>query len=65
MLNLLSFIPKALEVLPIDTQGLILARGPNVFSGYINPGLSSRSSPYKVKNGIKQEILAIRMSIML
>ena len=33
--------PETLEVLPIDTQGLILARGPNVFSGYINPGLSS------------------------
>lgn len=33
--------PETLEVLPIDTQGLILARGPNIFSGYINPGLSS------------------------
>lgn len=27
--------------LPIGQQGLILAAGPNVFSGYLNPGLSS------------------------
>lgn len=33
--------PETLEVLPPETQGLILARGPNVFSGYINPGLVS------------------------
>lgn len=33
--------PETMEVLPIDTQGMILARGPNIFSGYINPGLSS------------------------
>lgn len=33
--------PETLDILPIDTQGLILARGPNIFAGYINPGLSS------------------------
>lgn len=33
--------PETYEVLPVDTQGLILARGPNIFSGYLNPGLSS------------------------
>ena len=27
------------EPLPIDTQGLILAKGPNIFLGYLNPGL--------------------------
>lgn len=31
--------PDSLEKMPKDTQGLILARGPNVFSGYLNPGL--------------------------
>jgi long-chain-fatty-acid--[acyl-carrier-protein] ligase len=29
------------EVLPQGSEGLILARGPNVFSGYLNPGLAS------------------------
>lgn len=33
--------PETMELLPSNTQGLILARGPNIFSGYINPGLSS------------------------
>lgn len=33
--------PETMDVLPNETQGLILARGPNIFSGYINPGLSS------------------------
>jgi long-chain-fatty-acid--[acyl-carrier-protein] ligase len=33
--------PETLEILPPDTQGLILARGPNVFSGYLNPGVSN------------------------
>ena len=31
--------PDTLELRPPNTQGLILARGPNVFSGYLNPGL--------------------------
>lgn len=29
--------PETFEVLPPNTQGLILARGPNIFSGYLNP----------------------------
>lgn len=33
--------PETHEVLPIGTEGLILAIGPNIFSGYINPGLAS------------------------
>lgn len=40
--------PDTLEVLPANTQGLILARGPNVFSGYLNPGLES---PFVNVNG--------------
>ncbi|MFN4173600.1 MAG: AMP-binding protein [Parachlamydiaceae bacterium] len=31
--------PETFEKLPPNTQGLILAKGPNVFSGYINPGI--------------------------
>lgn len=33
--------PETLEPVPSGTQGLILARGPNIFAGYINPGLTS------------------------
>lgn len=33
--------PETHEVLPIGMEGLILARGPNVFKGYLNPGLAS------------------------
>lgn len=33
--------PETFEILPANTQGLILARGPNVFSGYLNPGIES------------------------
>lgn len=29
------------EPLPVGSEGLIITRGPNVFSGYINPGLAS------------------------
>lgn len=36
------------EVLPQGDQGLILASGPNVFSGYLNPGLAS---PFIMING--------------
>lgn len=32
---------ETLEVLPPGSEGHILARGPNIFSGYLNPGLSS------------------------
>ncbi len=33
--------PETMQLLPTGSQGLILAHGPNVFSGYLNPGLSS------------------------
>lgn len=33
--------PETEELLGIGQQGLILAKGPNIFNGYINPGLSS------------------------
>ncbi len=32
---------ETFEPLTIGQRGLILARGPNIFSGYLNPGLSS------------------------
>lgn len=31
--------PETYELLPTNKEGLILARGPNVFSGYLNPGI--------------------------
>lgn len=31
--------PDTLEHVPANTQGLILARGPNIFHGYLNPGI--------------------------
>lgn len=31
--------PETYEPLPLHTQGLILAKGPNIFKGYLNPGL--------------------------
>lgn len=33
--------PETNVTLPMGTQGMILARGPNVFDGYLNPGLAS------------------------
>lgn len=33
--------PETYAFLPQGQQGLILARGPNVFQGYLNPGLAS------------------------
>ena len=33
--------PDTLEPQPTGKQGLILVRGPNVFGGYLNPGLAS------------------------
>lgn len=33
--------PETYEPIPTGSQGLILARGPNVFSGYLNPGILS------------------------
>ena len=40
--------PETLEEVPLNTQGLILARGPNVFTGYLNPGLEP---PFVEVNG--------------
>jgi acyl carrier protein len=39
--DILIVHPETLEVLPVGTQGMILVRGPNIFAGYLNPGLSS------------------------
>lgn len=39
--ELLIVHPETLEILPIGAVGHILARGPNIFSGYLNPGISS------------------------
>jgi acyl-CoA synthetase (AMP-forming)/AMP-acid ligase II/1-acyl-sn-glycerol-3-phosphate acyltransferase/acyl carrier protein len=33
--------PENYEIQPGGKQGLILARGPNIFNGYLNPGLTS------------------------
>lgn len=33
--------PETFEPLPLGEKGLILARGPNIFGGYLNPGQSS------------------------
>lgn len=40
--------PDRHELLPQGDTGLILARGPNVFRGYLNPGLAS---PFKEVDG--------------
>ncbi len=39
--ELLIVHPETFEPLGADVQGLILVRGPNVFSGYLNPGMAS------------------------
>ncbi len=39
--DLLVVHPETLEPVAKGSQGLILARGPNIFSGYLNPGISS------------------------
>lgn len=46
--ELLIVSPEKEEPLPQGQQGHILARGPNIFSGYLNPGLSS---PFTTING--------------
>jgi len=33
--------PETHDLLPLEAEGLVLARGPNVFKGYLNPGLES------------------------
>lgn len=40
---------ETLEPLPLGTPGLILARGPSIFAGYINPGLNSPFVTYDGK----------------
>lgn len=40
--------PETEAALPIGQRGLILVKGPNVFNGYLNPGLSS---PFTTING--------------
>lgn len=40
--------PETEAVLPIGQRGLILVKGPNIFNGYLNPGLSS---PFTTING--------------
>lgn len=40
--------PDTYDILSQGKQGLILARGPNVFSGYLNPG---QTSPFLTVNG--------------
>lgn len=42
--------PETEEPLAIGQQGLILAKGPNIFSGYLNPGLNS---PFTIFDGEK------------
>lgn len=39
--ELLIVDPETMEPLPMGSRGLILGRGPNIFAGYINPGLAS------------------------
>lgn len=40
-IKLIIVHPETHQVLTRGEEGLILARGPNVFSGYLNPGLAS------------------------
>lgn len=42
--------PETLEPLPTGSRGHILAKGPNIFSGYLNPDLAS---PFETINGEK------------
>lgn len=40
-IDLLIVNPETYEPLSIGKQGLLLAKGPNIFHGYLNPGISS------------------------
>lgn len=42
--------PETLAPMPTGVQGLILAHGPNIFSGYLNPGVLS---PFVTLNGMQ------------
>lgn len=46
--SLLVVHPETEAILPTGQRGLILARGPNVFNGYLNPGISS---PFTIIEG--------------
>lgn len=46
--ELLIVKPETEEPLPLGQQGHILAHGPNIFSGYINPGITA---PFTTVNG--------------
>lgn len=46
--DLIVVNPETHELVGPNVQGLILARGPNIFKGYINPGLES---PFVTVNG--------------
>lgn len=46
--ELLIVHPETEAVLPIGERGLILVKGPNIFKGYLNPGISS---PFTTING--------------
>lgn len=46
--ELLVVHPETEAILPVGQRGLILAKGPNVFNGYLNPGISS---PFTTING--------------
>lgn len=45
--------PETHAPLPLGSQGLILARGPNIFSGYLNPGISSPFLDYQGRQWYK------------
>lgn len=48
--ELLIIHEETLEPLPPGSRGMILTRGPNVFPGYINPGIAS---PFLTVNGVE------------
>ncbi len=47
-IELIVVHPETHEILPKNTDGLVLTRGPNVFSGYLNPG---QASPFVIIEG--------------
>jgi long-chain-fatty-acid--[acyl-carrier-protein] ligase len=46
--DILIVHPETEALLPLGERGLILVKGPNVFNGYLNPGISS---PFTTING--------------
>ena len=47
-IELMIVHPETEKLLPVGERGLILAKGPNIFEGYLNPGLSS---PFTIVQG--------------